>query len=241
MGVETTVVHKAPWLLNRQLDDTAAQILAQTLTERGLKIITNSQIERICRNPLRPSSGEVWLDSGQMIAADLVVIAIGITPNITLAQEAGLECERAIVVNAQMQSADPHIYALGECCQFESHTYGLVAPIWRQAETLAGVLSDQPDTPLYREEAVATQLKISGISLFSSGELDPADAETLHFHDPETGEYRRLWLRNNRLIGAVLFTHVEYGALYHRLITEQRDISALRDELLFLDEQMLAA
>ncbi|WP_432696805.1 NAD(P)/FAD-dependent oxidoreductase [Marinobacterium sp. YM272] len=229
LGMQTCVLQRGPWLLNRQLDRSAAGLLQATLEERGLKILTGAGIEMLQGDRGRVS--QVMLKDGQMLDADLVVVAAGITPETALAREAGLSCHRAIAVDARMRTSDERVYALGECCEFQGQTYGLVAPIWRQAEVLAQVLSGQEHE--YSEQPIATQLKVSGISLFSCGEIDAKDAQAIEYLDLAQREYRKLWLNEGRLIGAVLYGDTRLGPGYFDALLAQHNLSGQRESLLF--------
>ena len=170
--------------------------------------------------------------TARKLKADLVITAIGVTPNKALAEQSGLTCERGICVDNQMRTSDSDIFALGECCQFDQFTYGLVAPIWQQAEILTATLLEQ--SAQYVEEAVATQLKISGVELFSCGDLnDDENTETLVYHDLKLNHYRKLWLQDNRLKGAVLYGDVREGQWYFDQLKNNTDLSACRSQLLF--------
>lgn len=230
LGMETSVLQRGPWLLNRQLDKPAATLLQATLEERGLNVLTGAAIEML--RGQQEHVREVMLKDGRTLTADLVVLAAGITPEISLAKRAGVECGRAIQVDAQMCTSQDQVFALGECCEFEGQTYGLVAPIWRQAEILAQVLSGQ-DESVYAEQPVATQLKVSGISLFSCGEIDAEGAQVLEYRDSGQREYRRLWLRDGRLVGAVLYGDTRFGPEYFQALLNKEDLSGQRDSLLF--------
>ena len=216
-GMSTTVLQRSGYLLNRQLDRHAAGLLRETLEARGLQIITGAGIEALQGNAEGWVTG-VILKDGRCLPADLVVVATGITPEISLARAAHLECDRAITVDGELRTSAQDIFALGECCQFEGHTYGLVAPIWRQARVLARVLQGEPDR--YCEQPVATQLKISGISLFSCGEIDAPDADILEYQDPELGDYCKLWSRGVKLVGAVLYGDTGMGNQYFEQLTQ---------------------
>lgn len=238
LGMDVTLLHRSDYLLNKQLDETAGEMLFASLKERGLKFRLNAETEVIHGTFDGTTDGKtaevkaVELKSGEILPADLVVTAIGVTPNKTLAEVSGLDCQRGIMVNNQMQTSDENIFSLGECCQFESFTYGLVAPIWKQAEILVSkLLSDAAE---YSEEAVATQLKISGVELFSCGSLiDDENTETLVYRDLKKNEYRKLWLKDNRLVGAVLYGDVREGQWYFDQLKQKNDLSAYRQQLLF--------
>ncbi len=219
LGMTTRVLQRSDYLLNRQLDRNAAGMLQQTLEGRGLEVITNAGVECLRGNEAGQVK-EVILKDGRTLPADLVVVAAGVTPETSLARAAGLECERAITVDAELRTSAVDIFAIGECCQFEDNTYGLVAPIWRQARVLAQVLRGERD--LYAEQPVATQLKVSGISLFSCGEIDAQDASVVEYHDPEVGDYRKLWLRDEKLVGAVLYGDTRQGNGYFEQLLAER-------------------
>ncbi|MBR9884625.1 MAG: NAD(P)/FAD-dependent oxidoreductase, partial [Oceanospirillales bacterium] len=210
-------------------DNTASTLLQQELEGRGLHILTGARIESIEGCEGRVTA--VILQNGERLPADLVVVAIGVTPEVRLAREAGIQCNRAIEVDAHMHTSYPGVYALGECCEFERNTYGLVAPIWRQAEVLASVLCGHDRA--YAEEPVATQLKVSGIALYSCGEIDAQDAQPLEYLDRQHGEYRKLWLRQGVLVGAVLYGDTRFGPWYFEQLRAKNDLGALRGELLF--------
>lgn len=229
LGMNVTLIHRADYLLNKQLDNQAGNLLLESLKERGLKFRLNAETHSIHGNQHVEA---VRLKSGEALTADVVISAIGVTPNTDLARSAGISTDRGIVVNEQMQSSDTSIYALGECCQFQNFTYGLVAPIWQQVEVLANHLCGTPSH--YLEEPVATQLKISGVELFSCGELhDGDDRETLVYNDLKKNEYRKLWLKENRLVGAVLYGDVREAQWYFEQLKHNNELSSCRDKLLF--------
>ncbi|WP_458526946.1 NAD(P)/FAD-dependent oxidoreductase [Onishia taeanensis] len=231
-----SVLQRADRLMNRQLDATAAGLLEDELTRRGLAIVTGARLAALEGNT-EGRVGAVRLEDGRRLPADCVVIAAGITPNAELGRAAGLEVERAIVVDAHLTASDPAIHALGECCQFRGTTYGLVEPIWRQVEVLADHLCRARDAaPVagYVERPTATKLKVSGVSLFAFGPIEPEDDhEVLCYHDPQQGDYRRLLLRDNRLEGAVLYGDTAAGPWYFEQSLAGHDLSAGRQALLF--------
>ena len=230
------VVQRASRLMNRQLDATAAGLLEAELACRGLAIHTGAQLAAIEGDPHGRVNG-VRLADGRRLAADAVVVAAGITPNAALGRAAGLRVDRGIVVDDTLTSSDPAIYALGECCQFQGTTYGLVEPIWRQVEVLAARLATapdaRPDMPRYIETSCATRLKISGVALFAFGPSDAApEHEVLAYHDSAQGDYRRLLLRDGQLEGAVLYGDTAMGPWLFRQAQTGRDLSACRRALL---------
>nr|WP_300311678.1 FAD-dependent oxidoreductase [Halomonas sp.] len=231
-GMQVTVLQRSDRLMNRQLDTTAARMLTQELGSRGLHIITAANPTEIIGNDQGQVCGVRLAGKNGIIAADQVVIAAGITPNIELGLDAGLDCQHAILVDEYLATSDPDISALGECCQFQDSTYGLVDPIWRQVDVLAKRLCAQPGEP-YRDQESATKLKISGISLYAFG---PTDAEPHHevltYHDPQQGEYRRLLLRAGRLEGAVLYGDTRMGPWLFQLAQDATQLDSVRQSLL---------
>lgn len=232
-GRQVTVVHRAKGLLNRQLDSTAAELLRNDLQRRGIQFELDCEVSQMTDN----ESGELQqlqLSNGKTLDCTLAVISIGIQPNTDLAQQAGLAFERGIIVDPYMRTSDSDIYALGECCQFQQHTFGLVAPIWQQVDTLVQHLADESEVTEYRVKAVATKLKVSGIDLFSAGDVETDDEHQVqHYHDYELGHYRKLLFKDNRLTGAVLYGDVGDGNDYFELIQTGQDISSLRPWLMF--------
>ncbi|MBL3558488.1 MULTISPECIES: NAD(P)/FAD-dependent oxidoreductase [Marinobacter] len=230
-GMAVTVLHRSNHLLNRQLDRASGALLEGALTDRGLSVRTNtSPVALLGRNLVRA----VQLDDETLISTDLVVIAAGITPNTELAREAGLGCDRAIQVNVQLQTSDPHIHALGECCQVGSHTFGLVEPGYQQADVLAQVLADPTCRAAFEPAITPTRLKISGIPIFSCGQTEAdADTESVVWQDYETNRYCRLLVRDQRLTGAVLFGETSDGTWYSERIQQADDISPYRAHLAF--------
>ena len=229
-GMEVTVVHLAASLMNQQLDAPAAELLRASLERRGLRILLNRQTAAI-EGTERVEA--VRFDDGQRLPADLVVMAAGVRPNIALARSAGLHCERAIVVDDTLQTYDPRVYAVGECVQHRRSTFGLVAPIWDQARVCAAHLAGSGHRR-YVQQATATKLKVTGVDLYSAGDIVGFDAsEDLVLRDRQGGVYKRLVVAGNRLIGAVLYGDVTDGPWYFDLIQKRTDISAMRDQLLF--------
>lgn len=228
LGMQVTLVHRSGHLLNRQLDKPAARLLQQALESRGINFQLDTEVSRFHGEDQVEA---VTLKNGQKLETDLVVCAIGVRPDTRVTQGSGLKVDRGIQVNAQLETSAPNIYALGECCQYETYTYGLVAPIWQQVEVLRQVLTSHDAA--YIEQPIATQLKISGIDIFSCGEIDPPHAEALIYHDALNQHYRKLWLHKNRLIGAVLYGDSAHGQWYFNQLQQQTDLSPCRQHLLF--------
>jgi NAD(P)H-dependent nitrite reductase small subunit len=181
----------------------------------------------------KPRVASVLFEDGRELEADLVVMAAGIRPNIDLAKAAGLRCDRGVLVSDTMQTYDPSIYAVGECVQHRNSTYGLVAPLFDQANVCATHLAEF-GIGRYTGSLVSTQLKVTGIDLFSAGDfLGTPTSESLVMRDAKRGVYKRLVIENNKVRGAVLYGDVKDGPWYFELMTQGRDIAALRDKLLF--------
>lgn len=231
-GMHVSVLQRSEWLMNRQLDATAAALLRGELESRGLEVVTGARLAA-CESDPQGQVAAVRLEDGRRLPADCVVVAAGITPNAELGSRVGLTTRRGIVVDAWLTSSDPRIHALGECCEFEGRTYGLVEPIWRQVEVLAARLCGEP-VDGYVEAPSATKLKVSGVSLYAFGPIEPdADHEVLTYHDPQQGDYRRLLLRNDRLEGAVLYGDTAFGPWYFEQSLAGNDLGSCRQALLF--------
>ncbi len=229
-GVEVTVLHLMDRLMERQLDAPAAALLRRSLEERGLKVLLGREVDAILGNG--KVSG-IQLRGGETLPADLVVMAVGIQPNIELAVQSGIHCEHGIVVNDAMQTYDPRIHAVGECVQHAGHTYGLVAPLFRQAKVCANHLAGA-GFARFQDTVLATKLKITGIDLYSAGNVGgDAGIEELVMQDPRRGIYKKLVVRGNRLEGALLYGDTENESWYFDLMRDGTDVSGLRDSLLF--------
>ncbi len=230
-GMAVTVLHRADHLLNRQLDTVGGNLLKDALTERGLTVRTGTEPMALLGNQQLRA---VQLVDETLISTDLVVIAAGITPNSEIGQEAGLDCDRGILVNNRLQTSDPNIFALGECCQLGNETFGLVEPGYEQAAVLAEVLCLPQATAIFEPSVIATRLKISGIPIFSSGQTEPDEhTESVVWQDYETNRYCRLMIRDQRLTGAVLFGETSDGPWYHERIRLADDITEYRASLAF--------
>ncbi len=229
-GMQVTVVHLLDSLMERQLDKSAAELLQKALEARGIGFAMQAQTDSILG---RERVTGLRFKDGSEIAADLVVMAVGIRPNIDLAREAGLHCERGIVVNDTLQTYDPTIYAVGECVQHRQATYGLVAPLWEQARVCANHLAEM-GYGRYLGSQVSTKLKVTGIDLFSAGDFNGAEGdEEIVFRDLRRGVYKKLVVRDGRIAGAVLYGDVADGSWYYELMIEGADVSELRDVLIF--------
>ncbi len=229
-GMDVTVVHLMDTLMERQLDKPAANLLKASLEQKGLKFLMEAQTEAILGD--EHVTGVKFAD-GSTVEADLVVMAVGIRPNIELAQQAGIHCERGIVVNDTMQTFDPKIYSVGECVQHRGDCYGLVAPLFEQAKVCANHLA-QLGYGRYEGSVTSTKLKVTGIDLFSAGEFNEEEGdETLVLQDAAQGVYKKLVIRDNRIKGAVMYGDTMDGTWYFQLLREGTDISSLRSTILF--------
>jgi nitrite reductase (NADH) large subunit len=232
-GMQVTVVHLMPWLMERQLDEPAARLLRQTLEQRGLQFALGAQTEAL----IGGEDGRVRavrLQDGRELPADLVVMAAGIRPNTDLAQQIGLLCQRGIVVSDTLQTVtDPRIYAVGECAAHRGIAYGLVAPLFEQARVCASHLAEH-GIGRYTGSRVSTRLKVTGIELFSAGDFAGGQGcDDIVLSDPQGGVYKRLVLKDGRLVGAVLVGDTADGGWYQRLLDEGRPVAAIRDALMF--------
>ena len=231
-GMEVTVVHSNEVLLNRQLDKTAAKLLQSELEQRGIIFKMAAKLQKLVGDEDNHIIAVEFAD-GSELACDLFITAIGVEPNMALAKEAGLYCERGIVVNDTLQSYDPSIYAVGECIQHRGATFGLVAPLFEQAKVCANHLSAH-GVAEYITLPTATKLKVTGIQLFSVGDFVGDDeSESIIFSDPALGIYKKLVLKANQLIGAVLYGDTADGSWYQELLEQKTGISTLRDKLIF--------
>jgi nitrite reductase (NADH) large subunit len=229
-GMDVTVVHLAPTLLERQLDTTAGHLLQRAVEARGIRVITKANTKAILGEKKVEA---VLLEDGTRLPADLVVMAVGIRPNATLAKEAGLEVNRGIVVDAGMRTSDPDIFAVGECAEAAGQVYGLVAPLYEMAGVLAARLAGD-ETAGFKPSAVATKLKVTGINLFSAGDFaDGKDRQEIVLRDAARGVYKRLVLKDDRVIGAVLYGDTADSSWFFDLIKKEADIASMRETLIF--------
>ena len=230
-GMDVTVVHLMPWLMERQLDRTAAGLLQQSLEAKGLKF----KLEKQTAELVAGESGRVCAISfkdGETLPADLVVMAVGIRPNTGLAEAAGLHCDRGVVVNDTMQTYDPRIYAVGECVSHRGIAYGLVAPLFEQAKVCANHLA-QLGISRYTGSVTSTKLKVTGIDLFSAGNFIGGEGtEEIVLSDPSGGVYKKLVVRDDKIIGSVLYGDTADGSWYFQLLRDGQNIRELRGRLM---------
>jgi nitrite reductase (NADH) large subunit len=229
-GMDVTVLHLMPTLMERQLDPAAGYLLQRELENRGIKVICKASTKRILGE--RKVEG-VELADGTVIPCTLVVMAAGIRPSAWLGKSAGLEVNRGIVVDDRMQTSDPDIFSVGECAEVGGHVYGLVAPLYEMARIAAAKLAGE-DVPGFVHNDTPTKLKVTGIDLFSLGDFaDGDDRQEIVLRDAAAGVYKRLVIKDNRIIGTVLYGETADGAWFNDLKKKATDITEMRDTLIF--------
>jgi len=240
-GMQVTVVHIMPWLMERQLDDTAGKLLQKSLESRGLKFMIGAQTQQLIGDKEGGKSGRVMavqFKDGTEVPADLVVMAAGIRPNTELALKIGLHCfndgRGGIVVNDTMQTiTDPRIYSVGECAAHRGIAYGLVAPLFEQGKVCATHLAEF-GIGRYQGSQTSTKLKVTGIDLFSAGDFMGGEGcEEIVMSDPYGGVYKKLVIKDDKLIGACMYGDTVDGSWYFKLLREGRPIGDIRDKLMF--------
>ena len=229
-GMDTTVLHLMPTLMERQLDPVSAGLLKKDLIHRGMTVLTEANTKAIHGDGKVEA---VELSDGRVLKADLVVMAVGIRPNVALAKAAGLDVGRGIQVDDGMRTSDPAIYAVGECIEHRGAVFGLVAPIWDMAKVLADRVAGTAESD-YVPAVTGTQLKVTGIDMFSAGDFTGDDtSEEIVFRDAARGVHRHLVVRDDTLIGAVLYGDAGDSAWYFELIRNKTNIAEIRDLLVF--------
>ncbi|MEG3088310.1 nitrite reductase large subunit NirB [Sphingomonas sp. PB4P5] len=228
-GMKVTVIHLMPTLMERQLDEAAGWLLKSALEARGQVILTEANTAEIVGDTHVEG---VRLKDGTLIPASLVVMAVGIRPSVALARAAGLEIGRGIKVDDHMVTSDPAILAVGECVEHDGNVYGLVAPLWDMCRALADGLVDSHSG--YRGSATSTKLKVAGLDVFSAGDFSGGDgAEDIVLRDASRGIYKRVVVKDDRIVGAVLYGDTADGGWYFDLLRRQENIAELRDSLIF--------
>ncbi|MBD2869943.1 nitrite reductase large subunit NirB [Paenibacillus arenilitoris] len=224
LGMETDVIHNAPYLMNRQLDRTAADMLRKELEGQGMRFWLNKETESI--TGLNRAKG-VRFTGGSSLEADLIVVSVGIRPNIELARGCGLETNRAIVVDDYMRTSIPDIYAVGECAEHRGIAYGLVAPLYEQGKVLASVVCGR-ETPPYTGSIPYAQLKVSGVEVFSVGDIREDEAETaMQLYDGIKGTYKKVTMRDGIVRGAILYGNTAEGMKLLDLVKRKSAVTAL--------------
>lgn len=240
-GIKVTLIHRNQWLLNRQLDKVAGEMLKKVMLEKNINFVLGEEVvqfEHTVDIKQQKTLKGLTLTNGEYLAADMAIIATGITPNAELGKEAGLNVNRAIIVDDNMQTSDPFISALGECCEHNKATFGLVDPIWAQCETLATNLTSLKQQP-FINIPVATKLKVSGVQLFSAGVVESSSTtQTFTLLDEKAGIYRKIITKNNIIIGIVLFGDVSSGMNYFELMQQKTPVNLYLPTLLLGYEYM---
>ncbi len=239
-GMTVSVVHVMPWLMERQLDDVAGKLLQKSLEDRGLQFLMGAQTQELVGG----ADGRVKaikFKDGSEVPADLVVMAVGIRPNTALAEAMHLHVNRGIVVSDTLQTTtDARIYAVGECAAHRGIAYGLVAPLFEQGKVLANHLA-QFGIGRYTGSLTSTKLKVTGIDLFSAGNFmgassgrpEDADTEEIVMSDPAGGVYKKLVIKDDKLVGACLYGDTVDGSWYFKLLRDGRPVADIRDKLMF--------
>lgn len=232
-GMAVSVVHVGPWLMERQLDEVAGQLLQKSLEERGMTFLMGAQTQELVGG----DDGRVKLirfKDGSEVPADLVVMAVGIRPNTALAETMNLHVNKGIVVSDTLQTVtDPRIYAVGECAAHRGIAYGLVAPLFEQGKVLATHLAEF-GIGRYVGSLTSTKLKVTGIDLFSAGNFTGgANTEEIVMSDPSGGVYKKLVIQDDKLVGACLYGDTVDGSWYFKLLRDGRSVADIRDKLMF--------
>ncbi|WP_018266797.1 NAD(P)/FAD-dependent oxidoreductase [Methylosinus sp. LW4] len=228
-GAEVTLAHVTDRLMERQLDKEAAELLKLLIASRGIEILLEARTIGIIGDECVRA---IELADGRRLAADGVVFAAGIAPNMELARDAGVSAQRGIIVDDHMETKIRDIFALGECAEHRGVCYGLVEPAYEQARVLAARLCGESD--IYEGSVVSTNLKVSGVNVFSAGDFMGSDgAETISWRDFGLGLYKKLVIENGRLTGAVLIGDTSAALWCLELIRSRADVTQWRDALIF--------
>lgn len=232
-GMTVSVVHVMPSLMERQLDDVAGKMLQKSLEDRGMRFLMGAQTQELVGNAEGRVSAVKFKD-GTEVPADLVVMAVGIRPNTALAEKMRLHVNRGIVVSDTLQTTtDARIYAVGECAAHRGIAYGLVAPLFEQGKVLANHLAEF-GIGRYQGSLTSTKLKVTGIDLFSAGDFQGGDnTEEIVMSDPFGGVYKKLVIKDDKLVGACLYGDTVDGSWYFKLLRDGRSVTDIRDKLMF--------
>lgn len=229
-GMDVTVIHLMPSLMERQLDPAAGFLLKRELESRGIEVLCEANTKQILGTDKVEG---VELADGRVIDASLVVMAVGIRPNTQLAAEAGLEVNRGIVTDSTLRTSDPNIYSVGECVEVGGMVYGLVAPLYQMARVIAAHLSGPSDAE-FKHVETPTKLKVTGCDLYSVGDFaESPDREDIVLRDAMRGTYKRVIIKDDKIIGCVLYGDVADGAWYNEMLKTGENIQEMRDTLIF--------
>ncbi|MBO0345317.1 NAD(P)/FAD-dependent oxidoreductase [Roseibium sp. CAU 1637] len=230
-GMDVTVLHLMPTLMERQLDPAAGYLLEAEFKRRGIDVRTKANSHEILDDGTGKVAG-IKLDDGSVIDASIIVMAVGIRPSGDLAKIAGLDVNRGILVGDDMRTSDPDVFALGECVEHGGMCYGLVAPLYEMAKVIADNLLE--GTAEYKGSVTATKLKVTGVDLYSAGDFAEADdREEIVLRDASSGVYKRLVLKDNKIIGAVLYGETSDGPWFFDMLKKGTDIAEMRETLIF--------
>jgi len=221
--------------MNQQLDQAASDLMLAELQEKGMHfLMRHDTAELIGEDRVE----KVRFKDGTEVEADLVVMAVGVRPNIKLAQDSGIACERGVLVDDTLKTYSANIYAVGECVQYRNETFGLVAPLYEQAKVCAKQLANVGGSK-YVSSVTATKLKVTGINLFSAGDfIGDEESEELVYQDPSRHIYKKIVLKDNKIIGTVLYGDTTDGNWYFSLLGDEKDISGIREDILFGQHQV---
>ncbi|MEM9268052.1 MAG: nitrite reductase large subunit NirB, partial [Pseudomonadota bacterium] len=229
-GVDVTVVHIMGHLMERQLDEAAGYLLRKALVDKGITVKCSANSKEILGEDGHVRA--LLLDDGTELPCDLLVMAVGIRPNVALAKEAGIAVGRGIHVDDQMQTSVEDVFAVGECVEHEGALFGLVAPLYDQAKVLAQTLMGAEAA--FKQKTLSTKLKVTGCDLFSAGDFADGDGrEDIVFRDPARGVYKRLVIEENKIVGAVFYGDTADSNWFFGLIQSGEDISEMRETLIF--------
>ncbi|MEP6446359.1 MAG: nitrite reductase large subunit NirB [Hyphomicrobiales bacterium] len=229
-GMDVVVLHLMPTLMERQLDPAAGYLLERAFEELGIRVMTKANTHEIVGEDGKVAG--VRLDDGTLIDCEMVVMAVGIRPSMGLAKEIGLDCNRGVLVSDDMRTSDPDIFSVGECVEHRDQCYGLVAPLYEMASVIAENLTGGKAE--YTGSVTATKLKVTGIDLYSAGDFAEApDREEIVLRDASSGVYKRLVLKDNKIIGAVLYGETSDGPWFFDMLKKGTDVSEMRETLIF--------
>lgn len=228
MGAKVTLLHLMPHLMERQLDPRGATLLQSAVEALGIEVLCNANTAEILGTD---SVDAVRLQDGRIVEADLVVMALGVRPNAILAKDAGIAVNRGIIVDDRLATSAEHVFAIGECAEHDGICYGLVEPAYEQARVLAKNLAGE--SARYAGSTLSTNLKVSGVSVFSAGDFSSPGEDEILFSDSGARSYKRLLLKSGKLAGAILVGDTSDGLWYLDFIREQKPIVQIRDDLAF--------
>ncbi|MDB5053547.1 MAG: nitrite reductase, partial [Bacilli bacterium] len=230
LNMEVSVVHLSKYLMERQLDETASMMLENELRQQGMKFLLEKSSDVITGK--KRVTGLRFKD-GSSVEADLIVMAVGIRPNVELAKEAGVEINRGIVVNDFLETSIPNVYAVGECAEHRGIAYGLVAPLYEQGNILAKKLAETDAGIGYQGSVVSTKLKVSGVNVFSAGEfMDAPGTRSVRVQDDFAAVYKKVIIKDGKVVGSVLFGDTSDGSRIYAMIRSEEDVTGKEREIL---------